>query len=186
MRGLLFVLCASLLAAPFVHAHEPAGAPKLHCEDPSEFAVHDYLPAGGSDVMSTGDGGHPGCDDDLTTPPTGDGHSEHAVGGAALLAESGTGHEWGSGSLTCWDRPADHLPSNPITVQDRELGDVPFRVSVDAWMPVDPSRDGPRCGDFEHDGTLECLGTCTPTFGPGLDGAYYVYVPVGVGGHVIS
>lgn len=123
----------------------------------------------------------------------GDGHYEFAYGGAFLLAcpYACTANFISGGSYECWGTYADHTWSR-IYVQDKVLlGGVPFTVAADH------GRNGEPCGD----GIVEpCTGAtyvgcnpldqmltqppaygmlanwADPTFRPGADGSYAVFV----------
>jgi hypothetical protein len=125
------------------------------------------------------------CDFD---PPVADwdGHDEFALGGAVLLVETGSGEAdptAGSGSLYCYGGIGHHPAFGPFTVTDVVLGaGATFTVTSDR---IDLLGLGDGCGDFKSDDSSDCVGTCAVTFGPGLDGAYVVYVQ-GTSGHVVS
>jgi hypothetical protein len=189
MRLALLLLAALLAIAPMGVAHDPVGTPKNYCEDPSEWDVHDYAPVSvrvfnflGWDGNVVGD-----CDGDGLGYDF-DGHYEWASGGAMLLAESGDGVT--GGASACYVTTADHPVFGPFTVTDAVLGSgVSFLVGADTVNLVPPT-SGPDCGDGILDATSTCIGTCTVTFTPGLDGAYFVNVGSlafpGTAGHVCT
>lgn len=183
----LLSVAALLMTAPLSWAHTDgglAGPPKTYCEDPSEWDVHDYGPTTGFMLPPQWDGNLQDCDGD-TVPVDYDGHSEWVSGGAWLLAEDGDGVT--GGSLACWGAVADHVAFPWVRVVDTGFGSAAsFRVFTDTRSsipPTDPS--APVCGDFEEDQSVDCVGSCVPTFPPGLDGAYYV-VAQGTFGHVTA
>ena len=204
----LIVLAVALAMAPLALAHEPMGAPKLHCETAAEWAVHDYgPPAPGFLIWTFIDGSASDCDgttsvtpvidtqdplnsDIYVDPPVADydGHSEYARGGAWILVDSGLGvpsasPDIGAGTLYCYGAEGHHPRYGPFVVRDLyfESG-VEFSVYSDT---VDLLGDGEGCGDFESDNGADCIDTCKVTFLPGLDGSYQVYV-LGTQGHVIT
>lgn len=191
----------------------PDGTKKLYCEATSEWSVHDYGPvANGVTLGQPENGNTEDCVQDpwdlvvvpgRTCPPgytvvlrlfartvcgrlpfaDFDGHKEFATGGAWLLAcdaacgSSGTG----AGAQACWGEMAHHGWS--VTVWDIGIGaGASFTIGVD---DVDVTGLNDPCGDRLVDVSMECIGSCTPFFPPGLDGAYQVFVQ-GTQGHVIS
>ena len=172
-------LALLLLGAPLAFAHAPlSGTPKNYCEDPSEWNVHDYgPPATGllairppiiSDGNILGD-----CNGD-GVPADFDGHSEFALGGAWLMADSGDGST--GGSVACYGEVAHHPFFGQFWAFDDVFGaGIPFTVASDTLNEVDPGTV-PDCGDFTTDNHHTCFGMCIVTFPPGLDGAYIVYV----------
>jgi hypothetical protein len=193
MQPRLALLWASLLlAAPLAYAHDPAGTPKNYCEDPSEWGVHDYAPPSTGRLIFLGqDGNIAGdCDGDGIVADF-DGHLEFAFGGGWLTAADV--------DPACNVETAHHPVFGPISVTDVVLGNtVVFRVASDTVNlvpPTDPA--APDCGDFVADNVTNCVGSCTVTFPPGLDGTYPIFVgfvhqdapgeaAVGTGGHIIS
>jgi hypothetical protein len=132
-----------------------------------------------------------------------DGDFEFALGGALLAVDNGDGQTFGS--LVCYGTLGHH--GSVITVVDKVLNPVAFSVGADASLvpppPGEPdcgdgtispcgSSPGPTCNPNDH--LLSCPiqrnGTCTVDFGPGADGAYYVFVGraarPGLGGHVFT
>lgn len=177
----LLTLAIALATTPLVFAHEGGvGAPKTWCEAPGDDTrVHEYGPNGGLFLFGPNDYSVPPCPG---ADPLWDGHFEYGVGGTVLLAcATACGdRDPGDGALACFGAAPDHAPRTPIHVEDAVLSPlgqgVPFTVAVVA---------GPECGYFEIDVSMECVDACTPTFGPGSDGAYYVYVE-GTTGHVVN
>lgn len=127
------------------------------------------------------------CDFD---PPLadGDGHHEWAYGGAWLLVNSGAGipspdPNLGAGTLFCFAEQGHHATFATVAVDDVALGfGTSFWVGVDI---IDLTGTGRGCGDGFADQSQECVGSCTVTFPPGLDGSYHVHVR-GTVGHVYS
>lgn len=131
-----------------------------------------------------------------------DGDFEFAVGGALLSVESGDGAT--SGSLVCYGALGHHPAGGPVRVQDNLVNPVAFSVGADASL-LPPPPGMPDCGDGTivpcpgfgcnpddhlHSCPIQNNGVCNVPFGPGADGAYYVFVGrmarPAVGGHVIS
>ena len=174
-------LCA-LMLAPLSFAHEPAGAPNLRCEDPSEWGTHDWtlMPYEATDraLASTAvlhersgnppsksmapylDGSAEGCGAGLLGD---DGHHESGTGGALLVAESGDGVS--GGGLACWGEAGHH--GRQVSVSDVVLGsEVSFRVVVDHSGTSLPEE---RCGD----------GVVQPCWPPSIgDPPYPIYIIV--------
>lgn len=102
-----------------------------------------------------------------------DGHKEFGYLAHALIAVE-------SPVEYCWHETPHHPPYGPVSVIDVLLGaGASFTVYADRYsLWYDP------CGDFMFDESTDCVGTCTVTFGPGIDGAYHVVVQ-GTQGHVI-
>lgn len=160
---LLLTLAVGLLCVPA----SLASLPKVECEGYSwQTSVHHYRDRKVDDDLGivTLDGGLGVCPD-----LDGDGHREFGLGGASLLANAFKAD-------MCWGADADHAPQTPISVFDDAApdGGVAFVVYVDSIGPLMP--DDETCGDFEADRFLPCVDVCTPSFGPGLDGAYHVSV----------
>lgn len=156
---LLLVLLCSTAA--------PATLPKVECEaGPAQTAVHAHQRYPDHGVTLPLDGAPPTC----PVGVGGEGHLEFAFGGAILLADA-------SKADMCWGRAADHAPRTLIQVRDaaQPPGGAAFTVYVDVVQP-DPVPDEMACGDFEYDLAIGCVGSCTPPFPPGLDGAYHVVV----------
>lgn len=171
------LLSLLLLVAPLAWAHSPSGTPKAYCEPAVEHVVHDY---GQSNSFGAG----PRTDGAAAIPcqglTLGDGHYEFASGGAHLQS--------GGSAAGCLPAGAvvDHDVHPRINVWDETLsnavGEVWFEVWADMLNNLPPS-GGPNCGDGLVDyGTL-CKDVCTPTFPPGLDGEYWVFV-YGTHGHI--
>ena len=191
----------------------PDGTKKLYCEPTGEWSVHDYGPvANGVTLGQPEDGNTEDCFPDpwdiivvsgRACPPgytvlfrlatrtvcrqlpvaDFDGHKEFATGGAWLLAcdaacgSSGTG----AGAEACWGEQAHH--GWDVTVLDNAIGaGASFTIGAD---DVDVTGLNDPCGDLQVDVSIECVGSCTPYFPPGLDGAYQVFV-LGSQGHVIA
>ena len=126
-----------------------------------------------------------------------DGHHEYAVGGAWLLADDGD--LFNSGAYVCFGENAHHPRFGPFTVHDDILGfGAAFAVGADYYSNIfglavrdsDPWPGVQRqrwadCGDGEIDAWAECVGWCSVTFAPGIDGAYQVFV-TGTGGTVTA
>lgn len=187
---LLLILAVASCAPPLTYGHVPMGTPNSQCEGLDARYVHDYgAPATGNLLAQPKDGGAvcgPIYLDPLGPPVfslSGDGHREYAVGGAWILVESGTGQPTpgGAGTLYCYGEAGHHAPYGPSTVTDLALGaGASYVVGAD----LDDTTGGLEgCGDFETDEVATCVGTCTVAFGPGLDGAYFVFVD-GTQGHV--
>ena len=172
------VALATLLAAPFSAAH-PDGtvSPKTQCETFADTGTHDYgPPAIGSGLYLPRDAAVPPCPYGDTTW---DGHLEWALGGAWLQAAASV----------CTDAYPDHAPGATITVVDAVLttqlgSDVAFSVYAD-YLNNDPIPSEPNCGDWESDYGIDCVNSCAPSFPPGLDGTYQVFVS-GTMGHVFA
>ena len=177
----LIGLGAVLAATPLAYAHLDGtmGYPKLYCEA-FDWHMHDYgPPATGAALSDFTDGNLEDCDGD-GVPGDYDRHSEYARGGAWLLVDPG---DMTYGSLACFGEEGHHPYYGPITVIDAVLGPVEFRVASD-WFSLVPTPPGePECGDLQSDEGALCVGTCSVTFGPGLDGSYAVFV-AGTIGHV--
>ena len=128
------------------------------------------------------------CGADLNPPVADwDGHNEFAFGGAWILVTTGAGvpsadPTVGAGTAYCFGADGHHASYGPATVTDLVLGQtVAFSVYSDT---VDLTGTGSGCGDFISDHSAICVGTCTVTFPPGIDGAYVVFV-TGTAGHII-
>jgi hypothetical protein len=128
------------------------------------------------------------CDSEIDPPLADwDFHSEFAFGGAWILVDSGNGEpSWdpgvGAGTLYCYGAEGHHAAFGPVSVTDFVLGaGATFSVYADT---EDITMAGDGCGDFEEDNGTDCVGSCTLTFPPGLDGSYVVYVQ-GTSGHVV-
>lgn len=184
LRHHLVSLGLVLAAAPLAGAHLDGtlGYPKPYCES-TDVDVHDYGPVASGEVLSDfADGNLQDCDGD-NLPAEFDGHSEYARGGAWILVESGDGSY---GALACFGEPGHHPAFGPFVVTDLVLGaGASFRVGADtvSALPAPPGQ--PLCGDLETDVEATCVGSCTVTFGPGLDGSYAVFV-TGTVGHVVA
>jgi hypothetical protein len=178
-------LALALATLPLALAHSPAGTPKNFCESTWDWGEHDYGPPatgyyvrrgideywrpvgpsgapGPSLGVASGDGNLVGdCDGD-GVPGDYDLHGDWAIGGAVLqVATTACSSEWGH-----------HSMFGPISVSDVVLGyTVPFFVGVDTVGLLPGS-----CGDHVVDFGVSCIGTCTVTFPPGLDGTYVVFV----------
>jgi hypothetical protein len=202
--GLGLVLAAAPLAS--AHLDGTMGYPKTYCES-TDIYTHDYGPVATGRVLSEmADGNLQDCDGDFDpTNPVHwaeeiarvdldedgqvheltdfDGHSEYARGGAWLLVVSGDGT---FGSEACFGEPGHHPHFGPVHVEDFVLGEAAtFRVTADS-VSVLPNPPGePACGDLQADEQTLCLGSCSVTFSPGVDGAYAVFVE-GTVGHVFS
>lgn len=204
-------IAAVLVAAQFAYAHDSApGTPDPTCEVGTDWFDHDYGPlAVGVYNFMPADGNLEDCDGDFNPtdpfcwaewlagedlngdtyvcePLDFDGHVEFAQGGATLPVDSGDGVTFGT--LLCLGMEGHHPAFGPFTVTDLALGGtVPFMVGVDT---VDTSGLGDPCGDGLVDAFSDCVGACTVTFPPGLDGMYYVNVGTpttpGTQGHVSS
>lgn len=188
MKGIL--LAASALLVAFASAavgHEPIGTPKPYCEPASEWSVHDYgPPAAGFLLLGATDGNLADCDGDGDRVDF-DGHAEHALGGAFLLAceaSCGPGGQ-GAGSWACFGEPAHHdviywppFMYGPFAVFDAMAeGPAGFFIAVDE-QGTEASLGDEACGDLEFDRTAWCSGfeACFVTFAPGRDGSYVVFV----------
>ena len=157
MRATTYVL---LLLAPLL-AFAPAQGHGVLCEAPADWSIHHYhSPAPGYPFLS------PSVD----TCSGGDGHAETAAGGARLAA--------GPDSLACYGESAHHPPFGLITAMDDVWG---YGVGVHVGVDLSPG-----CGDFLVDQVLVCPGACYPTFPPGSDGMYHVFVGGATAGHVVS
>jgi hypothetical protein len=125
-----------------------------------------------------------------------DGHAEYARGGAWILVETGAGvpssdPNVGAGTEYCYGDEGHHTAFGSVQVIDVSTlaNTAEFTVASDT---IDLTGVGEGCGDFESDngstfvgGSASCSGgSCTVTFGAGLDGSYQVYVQ-GTQGHVI-
>jgi hypothetical protein len=166
---LLVSLVAS--AAPAALAHSPAGTPKNYCEDPSEWNTHDYLPvANGKLFFYSQDGNFGGdCNGD-GVPADFDFHLDYAFGGALLTVAD---------VPACNTEFAHHPRYGPFSVIDNVFGSgQAFWVTADLFSVL----SGNPCGDFESDVTEGCVGTCSVTFPPSLDGTYRIFVGYSAGG----
>jgi hypothetical protein len=175
-------------ATSIAQAHDPTGTPRNYCEDPSEWATHDYgyPPAGNplsgqSAFVSMSVRGGVGAifgalDGNIAGDCNFDGvaadydlHIDFATGGAFLTVHT---------VPDCNSEIGHHPTFGPISVYDDILGEtMPFWVASDfinAIPPVDPA--APNCGDFESDESSACISACTVTFPAGLDGTYQVYI----------
>jgi hypothetical protein len=206
----LTAIATALLMAPIALAHDPPGTPKNYCEPAGEWNTHDYGPPASGVLLHGWVDGKPTCNggplcthidpfdplsSELSFCPEGDGHHEFAFGGAWLLVTSGDGQPDpfnGAGTKYCFGEEAHHPMFGPFSVSDLVLGaGATFTVASDSIAlagdllglpPYPPSAD---CGDYLADHYTDCLGTCSVVFGPGLDGAYHVFVQ-GTQGHVIG
>lgn len=176
-KRFLFSIVVALVVAPFAVAHEPRGTPKNYCEPGWETSVHEYgPPATGVLIYGDEDGNLLADCSGMGIVGDWDGHTEFALGGARILA--------GWEALDCYGAEPHHDAYGPFTVDDLLLGyGATFTVASDTVDLLGGSA-GP-CGDFEEDMSTDCVGTCTVTFPPGLDGAYLIYVQ-GTQGHVIA
>jgi hypothetical protein len=126
------------------------------------------------------------CDPDFSLPAGDpDYHAEYATGGGYIFTENGegapsAGPNVGAGTEYCYGAWAHHAYFGPVFVYDTVGSNIQFDVGVDLW---DAFGVGDGCGDGFVDLSTGCAGTCTVTFGPGLDGAYYVYA-TGTVGHI--
>lgn len=179
----LIGLGAVLMAAPLAGAHLDGtmGYPKPYCEI-LDLDVHDYGPVATGRLLSDfTDGNLQDCDGDITTPADYDQHSEYARGGAWLLVTTGDGTY---GSLACFGELGHHAAYGPFEVIDLVLGTgASIRVAADTMSIVPAPPGEPACGDLQADEAAECVGSCSVTFPPGIDGAYAVFV-AGTVGHV--
>jgi hypothetical protein len=174
----LLVPVSLALLLPLALAHTPTGTPKPYAEPVPEWTVHEYgPPASGASIGPRIDGW-----------ALGDGHKEFAVGGAYILVFSGGGApsvdaNESAGSVFCHGEAGHHPAFGPVSVFADFLGaGVTFTVAADN---VDLGGSGRGCGDGVSDNATDCIGTCTVTFPPGLDGAYRIYIQGVEGGHVI-
>jgi hypothetical protein len=191
-RRLLAV--TTLLALPFASAHDPAGTPKTYCEDPAEWEYHDYTAISGVGSISVRpsavDSNLQDCNANGTFFDY-DGHHEWAAGWARIAVQTGP----------CSPELGHHPAFGRFVVEDNLAGrTVPYLVmadSVNLVPPTDPS--APDCGDGQinpcaggpcvgGDPVTLCVGICTVTFPPGLDGSYIVVVFTdggpATGGHI--
>lgn len=195
-RTFLSVSLLFLLVAPLALAHEPAGTPKTHCEDPSEWSTHDYAtglpqPSQAKQLQEAvqeavadlplrsmlsvpderpRDGNLSDCNGDLL-PIDFDHHFEFGYGIAVLAVDSSPA------SAYCLRGQEAHHPSvGLISIQDALHGSqLDFTVAVDTIDLIPDTHGGPQCGDFQDDQASVCFSSCLVTFIPGLDGAYHVY-----------
>ena len=215
MNKTAILVCVALLATPLAYAHVGSpgayirGPPKPYCETTPDWHVHDYgPPATGTAIGGLADGNLDDCDRDFNPNDPWcvaeevaredlngdgqvcekadyDGHMEWAWGGAYLLAEHGD--EATFGSYVCYGEDGHHPYYGPFWVVDVVLGSgASFEVAADTVNLVGPDPvTGIDCGDFQSDAGSNCVGTCSVTFPPGRDGAYYVFV-TGTAGHVCT
>lgn len=178
MNKSILLMAAAFVAAPLAFAHNPAGTPKNYCEDPSEWYEHDYGPlSGGQFSFVYYDGNLGDCDGDGTLYDA-DGHFEYAGGGAFFPVDTGDGVN--GGSLACFGTVGHHPAFGPFRIEDLVFGPTAsYTVAADTY---DATGLNPLCGDGFMDSVATCVFTCFVTFGPGLDGAYYVYID-GTAGH---
>ncbi len=177
--GLGVVLVATPLAG--AHLDGTKGYPKPYCEIGVDTLVHDYGPVASGELLSDFmDGNVQDCNADLVFGDF-DAHSEFARGGAWMLVVSGDGNY---GTLACFGEEGHHPSYGPFVVDDLVLLDTAtMRIAVDtvSLIPTPPGQ--PDCGDLQTDVEATCVGSCSVTFPPGIDGAYSVFV-TGTVGHV--
>lgn len=181
-KPLLLLLALVVSGVPASQAHVDGGiygAPKPYCENITQDQnVHDYAVAGVSPsayfVLGFIDGNVDRCHPSAPVTDS-DGHSEYAFGGAVLLADDAAFPA--GGAMACYGEVAHH-PINPtIWVFDHIWpSNVLFMVGADTINSGIPSV--PECGDGFDDVSTYCVDHCTVPFGPGLDGAYHVYMVV--------
>lgn len=173
-------LALALLSLPAGLAHEPAGTPKPYCESTdAERAVHEYTLSAAGIIVYLFDGAIEDCGGGPASILfDGDGHWEHALGGAQVYFWGGTVGD--GGSWWCHGVLPDHVGMSTVTVVDESGEPVPFLVGAEQSFIHD------FCGDGEDDVYQECLGSCAITLGSSMDGAYRVYVLGGTKGHVVT
>lgn len=170
------VLALAVFATPLALAHFPDGTPKEFCEMAVDTYVHDYGPSNLALAAGYRDGNVLGdCNGD-TIPLDFDGHAEWGPGAARLSSDTGDGATFGS--LFCYGEVGHHASPPLIDVTDVVVGaPVSFVVGVDQTG---------GCGTFLITQSVSCVSSCTPPFGPGTDGVYYVFVVGAQAGHVYS
>lgn len=177
MSKSILLVAAALAVAPLAFAHQPAGTPKDYCEPYPDWFEHDY------GALSVGqfsfvyyDGNLADCNGD-GVPYDADGHFEYATGGAFFPVDS---FGSGGGSVGCYGLDGHHPAFGQFTVNDLALGaGTGFIVGADTY---DGTGLNPACGDGFVDALSHCVGSCSVTFPPGLDGSYYVFID-GTQGH---
>lgn len=179
--GLTLIALLAISAAALAHTDgRPNGTPKSYCENlKGDIRFHDY----GPQVMTAGflisaqimDGNLDDCNGDGLTLDY-DGHSEWGVGGARLLADN-AGAPY-AGAMACYGETAHHGIFPQLWVFDETYpAFVMFAVGVDKINLVGPDpTTGIDCGDQVDDAAIYCMDVCSVPFGPGIDGAYHIYV----------
>ena len=143
-RLLLVTITIAFLSVPFGLADQTSlGTPDSSCQTPAHWNLHDYGgPSPGNAVFGRRDGSAEDCG--AGTP--GDSHSEYAIGGGFLAAETGDG--FSSGSLACLGEVGHHQVFPVVEVQDLVSFEGQYFV-----VTADYSREGTvppgslDCGD---------------------------------------